>query len=419
MTSPYNTDENASDGVIDHGAIVLGTNVNGIGVVRSLGQLGVTCAALFAEQYGDHAYHTKYLKHSLRVSPNASDKDLTRALVELSARLNKSRPVLIPTSDRYSQFLCRNVGELSQRYRLNCPEFELCDAFLDKWKTAQICMQNAVPIPDTYCPASDDELAQLAANFSYPIISKPRYTFDKHFPGKNAVFHSFSELSDFLDRFPALGDVVLQQIIPSGDGDIFVIATYSDLNGRVQAIYSGRKIRQYLPDYGATSFGVSERQPALETLTRKFLDTIGYRGFSMVEFARDRDSGEAYFLELNTRTSWTNQLYADSGVDLTQIGYLDMIGLDFRDVLGEVNQTEGIHWLDFRRDFASFRLKNRYGHVSFIEWAKSIIKARSFAYWQLRDPKPFIIGCLWRIREILIKHVLPNPRPKTQDHNSP
>jgi predicted ATP-grasp superfamily ATP-dependent carboligase len=398
-------DLKGEEAVVDHGAIVMGTNVNGIGVLRSLGRLGITCGAVFATEYGDHAYQSKYLSRSCQIARNPTDAEIADALSNLSKSMDKPRPVLIPTADRYSQFLCRNASSLSDEFRLNCADIDLYDTFLDKWRTAGICNRNRVPIPDTFCPTSDTELERLCPELEYPVIVKPRYTFDQKFPGKNAVFNDPSELQLFFRQYPVLGDVVIQKIIPSGDGDIFVIATYSSSHGIVRAMYSGRKIRQYLPDYGATCFGVSETQEDLELLTRRFLDAIHYKGFAMVEFARNRANGHPYFLELNTRTAWTNQLFADAGIDLTQIGYLEMAGLEFSSILGEIKQRDGIYWLDFRRDFASYRLKRHQGQITFLQWLRSIVKARSFAYLALADPKPFVVGCLWRIREIIQKHL--------------
>ena len=178
----------------------------------------------------------------------------------------------------------------------------------------------------------------------------------------------------------------------------------------VQAMYSGRKIRQYLPDYGATCFGISERHPDLEEQSRRFLEGIGYKGFAALEFARSREDGRAYFLELNTRTYYHNQLFADAGIDLTQVGYLSASGHDFRTLLGTLEQREGVIWIDFRRDFQSMRIKRRQRRIGVVQWLRSIIAARSFAYWDWRDPAPFVLACIWRTRELasnILKRLLP------------
>lgn len=382
------------------GAIVLGGNVNGLSVVRSIGKLEAPVGIVLSVVPEEHAHHSKYVSVMQEVNADAEDPELFEALRHAAARLGTHRPVLIPTSDRYSQFLSTHAEQLAANYILNCADSTLYDTFLDKWNTAEICERHGIPFPKTYCPSTFDELSKAAAALTFPVIVKPRYTFDSRFPGKNAQFSDANGLLQFFENHSLLGDVVIQEIIPSGDGDILVLASYSDSTGNVVAMYSGRKLRQYLPDYGATCYGISEKHAALEKQTRQFLDDIGYRGFAMIEFARSREDRREYFLELNTRTSWTNQLYADSGIDLIRIGYQDMIGMDLKDILGPTEQRDGVIFLDFRRDVASMRIKRRQGEIRFLPWLLSLLKARSFAFWDIKDPMPFIAALVFRLQKV-------------------
>ena len=384
----------------NNGAIVLGGNVNGLGVIRSLGRLGAPCGLIFVATPGEHAFNSKYLSFACPVTDQTTDSELCERLESLSSELGTRRTALIPTSDRFSQFLSANKHSLSKNFQFNCCDLELCEAFLDKWNTATICDAHDLLTPSTICPSDFEELHSEAEHLAFPVIVKPRYTFDSRFPGKNAFISGREELLNFYNEHPVLGSSVIQQIIPSGDGDIIVLASYSNSDGKVVAMYSGRKLRQYLPDYGATCYGISERQPELEKMTTEFLDAIKYRGFAMIEFARSRHDGHFYFLELNTRTSWTNQLFADSGVDLSQIGFMEITGNDYRNMADTAIQRDGVVFLDFRRDFSSMRIKRQQGDIRFIDWFQSLFGARSFAFWDKSDPMPFIAACAFRIKSI-------------------
>jgi predicted ATP-grasp superfamily ATP-dependent carboligase len=255
---------------------------------------------------------------------------------------------------------------------------------------------------------------------AFPVIVKPRYTFDATFPGKNAVFNNAKGLLTFFDGSELIEKSIVQQIIPSGDGDILVAASYSGADGTVKAMYSGRKIRQFRPDYGATCFGISERHLAIEEQSRTFLNNIGYKGFAALEFSRSRTDGRAYFLELNTRTYYHNQLFADAGVDLTQIGYLEMTGRDYETMRVHTVQREGLIWLDFLRDMNSIRIKRTQGKITYRQWLRSIVKARSFAYWNWRDPLPFFLGSLCLLKRLYFKLMrkarLRRRAPGSQEH---
>ena len=389
-------------------AIVLGGRVNGIGVIRSLGRIGVHCGAVFPDVRGDHAHHSRYLKAYARTSHAPDDTEIVDALQHVLDQLEsrgistRARVVLVPTTDRFSQFMAENRDSLSERFIVNCAPIDLYDAFLDKWKTATICSENGVLIPTTVCPHSDAELKEVAAAIRYPVIIKPRYTFGGRFPGKNAQASDVSELLEFFERYDVLGDAVIQEIVPSGDGDILVIATYSDADGHVHAVYSGRKIRQYPPDFGVTCFGTSDPFPEVRENCRQFLEAIGYKGFAMIEYARSRTDGKAYFLELNTRASWTNQLFADAGIDLSRIGYMDMVGRSYVDEFGPVEQKDGVVFLDFRRDLASMRIKRSEGKIGVLQWLKTLPRARSFAYLSVGDPIPFLAAVGWRFGQLAL-----------------
>ena len=51
---------------------------------------------------------------------------------------------------------------------------------------------------------------------------------------------------------------------------------------------------------------------------------LGYRGLGSLEFKyRHKDSGY-YFIEMNTRLPWYNGVFADAGVNLPHLAYLDL-----------------------------------------------------------------------------------------------
>jgi len=373
--------------------IVMGLGVNGLGVLRSMGMLGVECGGIYQRKDEELGIHSRFCRHVEQADKNLSDSSLWQCLNSLQRKLGDGPSVLIPSADRYAAFLCDNQEQLKKDYLVCMPSKEIHDAFLNKKRTAEICLSNDVPIPQTFSAESLKELDHIGKNLDYPAIIKPAYTFGSTFPGKNAVIGKSSELYSFYKRYPDLVDkTIIQSIIPSGDGNILVTASYSDSKGRVLGMYSGRKLRQYLPDYGVTCFGISESNDYLKELTKNFLENIGFKGFAALEFAHDVDRNQYAFIELNTRTYYHNQLFADAGVDLSKIAYLDLIGENFEAYMRKQGQLDGVHWLDFERDLASFYRKREIGDIGIAEWFFSLPKARSFAVWNRKDVKPFFKG---------------------------
>lgn len=247
-----------------------------------------------------------------------------------------------------------------------------------------------MPIPVTRYPQTDVDVAALGRDMRFPCLVKPIDTFTIRFPqgAKNAVVSSPDELEGFYRRHPSLlGRTIVQQIIRGGDGAIFVCAAYLNAQSEALVVYTGRKIRQYPPDYGITSVGESVYLPELERLTVEFLRAVGYRGLIGAEYVQDRATGAMYLLELNARSSYYNRLPTDCGINLAYTAYRDLIGDRVTD---RPRQRDGVRWLDVLHDLGSFYATRRHRRMTWREWLASVLPARSFAYFDARDLKPFV-----------------------------
>jgi predicted ATP-grasp superfamily ATP-dependent carboligase len=183
--------------------------------------------------------------------------------------------------------------------------------------------------------------------------------------------------------------VIIQQIIPGGDSNTYQATTYVTRDGDISPIFTMRKIRQYLPDYGITSFGISEDVPQIREKVQKFLASIEYKGFISIEFKRHPHTGEWFYIETNPRLPYYHALMLDSGINFPYIYYQDMLG--FKSVSRPLYQKNGIRWINFRCDIGSFARKFTKRQIKMSHWVRSVIKSRSFAIFDLKDVKPLSI----------------------------
>jgi predicted ATP-grasp superfamily ATP-dependent carboligase len=336
----------------------------------------------------EHGRHSRYLSDTARLSSPLTATELFPALRRLKERWNGMKPVLLPVSDPYAALIDDGQAELRSDFELRSPPSGLLGRFVDKIETHRLCQQYGVQAPATVVAEGMQAVRDACRVLEFPVIVKPRRTYGTGFPGKNRALGSAVDLLRFFEANPiVLGNAVIQQIIPSGDGHIIYVGTYSNGDGEVVAVWTGRKLRQWQPDFGMTCFGVSEEHGVVRDRVRTFLDAIGYQGVAGLEFARDRRTGEYFFLELNPRLFLPIQLAADSGVDLVRLAYRDMCGDPIETM---PRQRDGIYWLDFTNDLQSFAWKRRRGILSASEWLRSLLRARSFAAYDVRDPKPFV-----------------------------
>jgi predicted ATP-grasp superfamily ATP-dependent carboligase len=94
------------------GALVLGSNYRGLGVVRSLGRIGVTVWLVRSDQHRI----AERPRYAARVLPWRTGRDEAKVahLLELAARHGLDRWTLIPTDDETAALLARNLEALGQ-----------------------------------------------------------------------------------------------------------------------------------------------------------------------------------------------------------------------------------------------------------------------------------------------------------------
>jgi D-aspartate ligase len=381
-------------------AVVLDLGVNGLGIIRSLGRKGVDVTGVVYIDSGV-VVHSRYCKVARMADVSAGDPAFLSGLLDL-CRSMSAPPVIYAANDIALAFISNHEEELASAALFVLPPRQTMLDVLNKDRTRKIAEDCGVRIPPTYTVSSCDELCELGPRMRYPILYKPRNHYEVLLPenAKNYTFRDPNEMAAFFREYPRFAcEGVFQEIIWGGDGHILVCAVYLDRDSEPLAVYTGRKIRQLEPDYGVTSFGVSENIPRIAETTTQFLKQIGFRGLAALEYVEDRATGEIYFIEINARSYYHNSLFHDVGINLPWIAYLDAVRHPMlaREVMPR--QTYGRKWVDFARDARSFRKKHKAGQLGWIPWVRSLLEARSFAVLAADDPGPFVFGMaklIWR-----------------------
>lgn len=370
-------------------AIVLELGVNGLGVVRSLGKEGVPVTGIYTKS--GPGIFSKYCKPLLFPEIAENEEEFKKRFIELCSTMDFP-PVLFPTSDESLSFISRHREELRKCSIFTIPEADVTEKIINKDGTYELAAKCGVVVPNTYLPREADDIRRIANKIVFPVIFKPNDTFSVHLPNreKNIIFRSKEELLTFFGIYPHYaGRGILQEIIYGGDGYIYVCAAYLNPDSEPLAVYTGRKIRQYLPDYGITCYGESIYVPELEEITVDFMRQIKYRGLVAVEYSMDRKTGIYYFLEINGRSYYHNSLVLSCGINLPYTAYMDLIN-NGRFTIKKSLQKEGVKWIDFPRDAGSFWRKYKKGEIGIFEWLISVFQARSFGVFDFGDLKPFV-----------------------------
>ncbi len=259
----------------------------------------------------------------------------------------------------------------------------------------RFCERAGVKVPRTHITLPEDDMAQVARDFVYPSLIKPIHRYTAGFPVETAkvlVAQTAQEAQAFFEKYPQLkGATLMQELIEGGDDQVFQYTALVNTQGEIAAYSTVRKLCQYPPGFGSMCYGQTERNDALAAEGRKLILALGYRGLGSLEFKLRQKDGGYYFIEMNTRLPWYNGLFADAGVNLPYLAYRDLTGhAGERTADAQPQQRDGATWVGYHNYAACFREIKTTSPISRTTFFKHVVRAKSYGWWNLSDPKPFL-----------------------------
>ena len=370
----------------DYPAVVLDLSANGIGIARSLGRKGIPVFAYDIEpKY--RTGRTRYADCGICPHPVYKELELLQFLLKLGHKFSH-KAVLFAGADDYVSFISKNRDVLSQYYHFLLPEPSLIEAVLDKRSTYELALKHNIPCPKTLIVGKDSRFEDFIGKMTFPCILKPVYSADfrRKLNKKAIVIDREDELKQKYLHYSQFGELMIQELIPGDEDQLYGVATLFDENMNLLAVFTGQKLHQYPPYFGSGSLVRSMRDDEIAKAGVSFLKDLGFRGFGKLEFKLDPRDGQLKFLEINPRTWYWHSLSQPCGVDLPYLYYLSVTGQNPQPV---TEQKTGIKWLYLVRDFLAFRDKRKNGGVSFLEWLKSLSGKKEYALFAWDDPLPF------------------------------
>jgi len=385
-------------------AIVLGASPTGLYALRELAQAGLRVA--LADTVAGCAFHSRHIA----AGPAARCQgDIARIAVWLrqTANAQPATPlVLVPTNDRFIEFLLEHGSQLPANLRYaacyNGPAADL----LDKARFHALCGRHGMATPGVWLAQDRTQLQALAATLPYPCILKPEliHRAKAFLKGRKVLLaHDADDYRRQVAGIPEdSGRWLVQEIIPGPESAITLFGGYVDAQGRLTAAFSGRKLRQYPPGFGSASLVTS--QPCLETqaLTADFVRGIGLRGVFGAEYKRDPRDGRLKIIEINPRPTLWFQATHDAGLRLAGAMAADLLGLP---PPATVAQAGDVRWRYALKDAASVLFYARRGR-QFVFPAPDVGAAagamrRSSPVFAWRDPLPALLEPLGFLRKAM------------------
>ena len=237
------------------GAVVLGGDFQGLGVLRSLGRQGVPTYLLDSGPcIGRFSRYTA----GYRRCPNVRQEGrFLSFLMELAREEDLGGWLLFPNDDETVRFLARHKLELERSYRVTTPPWEVVRFAYDKRLTYELAEGCGVAIPRTFYPRDVRDVEGLSMEFPViikPAVKEPFYhrTRKKAIPANNKseLIKEFTRVAELAGGCP----LMVQELIPGGAKNLFSVGSLYK-NGEFLGRVVARRTRQHPMDFGhATTY---------------------------------------------------------------------------------------------------------------------------------------------------------------------
>jgi D-aspartate ligase len=350
------------------GAVVLGGDFQGLGIVRSVGRRGVPVCVIDDEYSISRFSH--YATHAVRVPDLRDETRAVDAVLDVGHRLGLEGWVLFPTRDEIVAGLSRHRPALTEFFRVPTPGWHSIQWAWDKRNTYRLAAELGIPTPRTWYPQDLRGLEDIECE--PPLAIKP--AIKEHFiyatKAKAWRVNNRAELEKrFLDALAlvAPGEVMVQELIP-GDGRQQYAYCAFFKNGRAIGSMVARRSRQHPPEFGrASTFVETVDVPLLEELSQRFLRAIDYYGLVELEYKLDPRDQQFKLLDVNARTWGYHTLGLQAGVDFPYLLFLDQLGGP-----AAVCRTQpGVRWIRLVTDVPTCMLELLCGRLPWREFLRS------------------------------------------------
>jgi D-aspartate ligase len=362
----------------------------GIGIVRSLGRLGVAVYAIDTDRF-EAAFFSRYCRNSFRWDINRSSASESFEFLMRVADTIGRRSLLIPTSDIGAIFLEAHATRLADRFLFPEQTQGLVRSLCSKSGMHDMAKRCNIPTPETSVPASKDDVLTYLATARLPILVKPIY--NNLFTSGAKPWRMFLANSEqeLLDRYEAIEDplhpnVILQEYIPGPDSATWTFNGYFDGKSSCLVGFTGRKLRNYPPYFGRASLAICERNEEVSRAAVEFMKCIGYKGPLDIGFRYDHRDGKYKVNDVNPRVGSMFRLFVGSnGMDIVRAMYLDLTNQPVPETL----PTESRKWIVEDVDWVSAIRYWRDGNLTFRDWYRSVSGITEATFLAGDDPLPF------------------------------
>lgn len=360
-------------------AIVISEGMNGLGMLRSLGQEGVPCYLITTSE-SRYLARCRYAT-AVAITETQSDTELLGLIKGFGQRGS----VIIVGTDQYMDFLVRQRDRLSADYSFFLPDPGVFNTLVDKKLEIERMREIDVPLPESHIDLNsivDDEL-------DFPQILKPRtFEYLEELGAKNLIIGSERDFVEFRERFSGrLDHYVMQKVIGGSDDRLWVCNCTFNENCELVSVFVFQRFRTTPPHFGVTSVAVSRYNDTIVQHVTAIGHNLGYTGPAMFEFKLDPADQLFKYIEINPRIGMCNYFDTRCGVNNVFNTYCLAAGLPLPP---QSRQIESTIFINLLPDVKARLQDGESSWAIAASYLKFLFCRRVGAFWALSDPLPAV-----------------------------
>jgi D-aspartate ligase len=367
------------------GAVVIGGDYQGLGIIRSLGRRGVRICVLDDEH--SIGRFSRYVTHAIKVPDLRDEARTIDTLITVGRRLGLTGWVLYPTREETVAALSRHRVELSEVFRVPTGDWQSVRWAWDKRNTYALADRLGIPAPRTWYPREASDLSDIDTD--PPFVVKPAIKEDFLYATKAKAWRA-DDRAELRARFEQAaklvrpGEVMIQELIPGDGRNQFACCAFVK-DGEMLATMVARRRRQHPPEFGrASTYVETVDVPQLEDFSARLFRAIAYGGLAELEFKRDPRSGDFKLLDFNARTWGYHTLGSAAGIDFPYLQFADQMG----EPVSRCRACVGRRWVRVVTDLPTALCEIHRGRLRPGAYIRSLVAAHTEAVFSPRDPLP-------------------------------
>jgi D-aspartate ligase len=373
---------------VQPGAVIVGGDYVGLGVVQSLGRRGIPVCVVDDEF--TISQFSRYTDRFFRVSSLRSEARCVESLLKIGERFRLHGWVLIPTRDESVGIFSRNRATLETVFRVSTPPWSQTEWAWDKRKSYELADAVGVPTPHTWYVGSDMDLDNL--DIPLPAVIKPAIK-ENFIHATRVKAWGVATRDQLVRRFNearalvGVEEVMIQEWIP-GDGRHHFSYCCFFKNGAPLATMVVRRSRQHPLDFGrASTYAETVEAPELERLSKKLLARIDFSGLAELEYKYDVRQRCFKLLDFNARCWGYHSLGARAGTDFASLAFDEACGWP----VAHARAQPGKRWIRLVTDLPTGALEIKRGRIRLDQYIRSVLRADVESVFALDDPVPGIL----------------------------